>query len=335
MKTTSMMALLLGVAVVSVLVVWQGLETVVALLANAGWPLLLVCLFAPLDQFASSQAWRVLFPAAGRPRTFEALTASWMGSAVNNLLPVASIGGELVKARVIAFRSYPAVDALSTVVVDKTAQAITVLLWALVGIAMLAGASADAALVTGALTGAGLLALGIGGFIAVQLLGGFSAAARPTAKILPGNRIPDLVAGADALDDAIREIYRRIGAVAASCAWRLAGRVILVPEVPLAAYLMGHPIGMAEAVLISGLIVGLKGVAFAVPGALGVQEGGYIAIGALVGIPVDLMLAVSLATRIREIVPSIPFLLAWQHMEGQVLIRRRAEEGTNGPGRPD
>ena len=56
---------------------------------------------------------------------------------------------------------------------------------------------------------------------------------------------------------------------------------------------------MAEAVLISGLIVGLRGVAFAVPVALGVQEGGYIAIGALVGIPVDLMLAVSLATQIR------------------------------------
>ena len=47
------------------------------------------------------------------------------------------------------------------------------------------------------------------------------------------------------------------------------------------------------------------------------------------------MLAVSLATRIREIVPNIPFLLARQHMEGQALIRRRAEEGTNGPGRPD
>ena len=148
-------------------------------------------------------------------------------------------------------------------------------------------------------TGAGLLAISIGGFIAVQLLDGFSAAACPTAKILPGNRIPDLVAGADALDDAIREIYHRIGAVAASCAWRLAGRVMLVPEIPLAAYLMGHPIGMAEAVLISGLIIGLRGVAFAVPGALGIQEGGYIAIGALVGIPVDLMLAVSLATRIR------------------------------------
>jgi hypothetical protein len=167
MKTTSMIALLLGLAVVSVLVVWQGLETVAALLANAGWPLLLVCLFAPLDQFASSQAWRVLFPAAGRPRTFETLAASWMGSAVNNLLPVASIGGELTKARVITFRSYPAVDALSTVVVDKTAQVITVLLWALVGIAMLAGASADAGLVTGTLTGAGLLAIGIGGFISV------------------------------------------------------------------------------------------------------------------------------------------------------------------------
>ncbi len=50
MKTTPIIALLLGLAVVSVLVAWRGLETVAALLANAGWPLLLLCLFAPLDK---------------------------------------------------------------------------------------------------------------------------------------------------------------------------------------------------------------------------------------------------------------------------------------------
>ena len=95
----------------------------------------------------------------------------------------------------------------------------------------------------------------------------------------------------------------------------------------LAGHLMGYPIGLAEAILIKGLIVGLRGVAFTVPGAFGIQEGGFIAIGALIGFPAELMLAVSLASRVREIVPSIPFLLAWQQVEGRALWRRSVAAG--------
>ena len=339
MKTKSLIAIFVGLVAVCLLVIWQGLETVAGLLAEGGWPILLVCLFALPDQGASAAAWRVLFPVSARPGAGQALAASWMGSAVNNLLPVATIGGEVVKARVITFWSYSVGDAVSTVIVDKTVQAIAVLLWALVGIAMLAWVSPEKNIVVGALTGAGLLALGIGGFIAAQVFGGVSFIVRSAAKISGHQAMNGFAVGADALDQAIREIYRRVPAVALSCAWRLAGGVMLVGEIPLAAYLMGRPIGLAEAVLIYGLIVGLRGVAFAVPGALGVQEGGYMAIGALIGIPVDLMLTVSLVTRVREILPNIPFLIAWQHMEGRALFRRRAGapemDKPPGPGKPE
>ena len=324
MKTAPLIGLLAGLAAVGLLVAWQGVDTVAGLLGEAGWGVLLVCFFTVPDQAAGAEAWRRLFPPGRRPRFARALLASWMGSAVNTLLPVASIGGEVVKARLLTLWSHAGTDAASTTIVDKTVQAIVVLLWALVGIAMLVALAPSPAVVTGALAGAALLALGIGGFIAVQLLGSFSFLARGAARVTRAQRWADLVGGAAELDAAIRAIYRRPLALAASSAVRLAARLVMVGEVMLVAYLMGHSIGLAEAVLIKGLIVGLRGVAFAIPGAFGVQEGGYIAIGALLGVPADLMLALSLATRVRDIVPSIPFLLAWQHAEGRALWRRRS-----------
>ena len=162
---------------------------------------------------------------------------------------------------------------------------------------------------------------------------------RWVGKIAGRQTMNGVAVGADTLDRKIREIYRRVPAVGMSLSWRLAGRVMLVGEIPLAAYLMGHPIGLAEAVLIHGLIVGLRGVAFAIPGGLGVQEGGFMAIGALIGIPVDLMLTVSLATRAREILPSIPFLVVWQHQEGRTLFGHRKDspepDVSPGPEKPE
>ena len=132
------------------------------------------------------------------------------------------------------------------------------------------------------------------------------------------------VDGAAELDHAIGAIYRRPGALFVAVALRFGARTVLVGEVVLAAHLMGYSLGLAEAVLIKGLIIGLRGASFAVPGGLGIQEAGYVAIGVLLGMPADLMLALSLATRVREVVPSIPFLLAWQHDEGRALWRRRS-----------
>ena len=324
MKTKSAIGLLIGLAALVLLFAWQGVAAVIELLGEAGWSLLLVCLFSPPHQLLGSEAWRRLFPASRRPGVARTLLASWMGSSVNSLLPVATIGGEVVKARVLALWSVSVIDTASTAVVDKTVQAIVVLIWALTGIAILAAVAPDERVVTGALVGAVLLALGIAGFIAVQVGGTVPFIARAAAKVGMADRWHRLIRGAADLNAAIRAIYRRPGAIALGCALRLTGRVVLVGEVVLASHLMGHPIGLAEAVLIKGLIGAVRGASFAVPGGLGLQEGGYIGIGILLGMPAQLMLAISLATRVREIVPDIPFLLAWQHTEGRALWRRRS-----------
>ncbi len=47
-------------------------------------------------------------------------------------------------------------------------------------------------------------------------------------------------------------------------------------------------------------------------GALGVQEGGLVMLGRVIGLGPETALALSLAKRVRELVLGIPGLIAWQ-----------------------
>jgi hypothetical protein len=53
----------------------------------------------------------------------------------------------------------------------------------------------------------------------------------------------------------------------------------------------------------------IRGAAFAIPGALGVQEGGYLLLASLIGLPPNAGLALSLAKRTREILLGLPGLI--------------------------
>jgi uncharacterized membrane protein YbhN (UPF0104 family) len=65
----------------------------------------------------------------------------------------------------------------------------------------------------------------------------------------------------------------------------------------------------------------VRGAAFIVPGAIGVQEGGFIALCAIFGIPAPTAIALSLVKRLPELLLGIPGLLIWQGLEGRHLLR--------------
>ena len=71
--------------------------------------------------------------------------------------------------------------------------------------------------------------------------------------------------------------------------------------------------------------IAIRGAAFLVPGALGVQEGGFILLSNLLGIPGEIALALSLVPRVRELALGIPGLAAWQLVEARAPV---AEPGT-------
>ena len=66
---------------------------------------------------------------------------------------------------------------------------------------------------------------------------------------------------------------------------------------------------------IESLIYCTRALAFFVPSAVGVQEGGYIMIGAALGLAPDLALSLSLLKRGRDLLIGVPALVSWQLLE--------------------
>ena len=121
--------------------------------------------------------------------------------------------------------------------------------------------------------------------------------------------IDDLFAQLDAL-------YSNRGGLIRSVTWHLGGWFVGAIEVWVVLNFMGYPIDYGDAVIIESLMHAVRGAAFAVPGALGAQEGGLIVLCAIFGVPPEAALALSLVKRIPDLVIGVPGLLAWQAMEG-------------------
>ena len=87
-------------------------------------------------------------------------------------------------------------------------------------------------------------------------------------------------------------------------------------EVWIALWALGIPGGFPQAIVLEGVAQGVRSAMFFVPGALGIQEGGYVVVGRLLGIPAEMGLALALIRRVRELAFGIPGLIAWQIIEG-------------------
>jgi uncharacterized membrane protein YbhN (UPF0104 family) len=136
---------------------------------------------------------------------------------------------------------------------------------------------------------------------------------------------------AETIDEAIVATYRRRFALSYSSLVRLIGWITGVGEVWLTMRVLGKPLNVVDSFILESLSTGVRGAAFMVPGALGAQEGGMVLFGALLGVPADLALAVSLTKRVRELALGLPGLAAWQWVEGRRWLHRREEKASPAP----
>ena len=305
------------------LVIAQGAGDLVSALETAGWGLALVALFHLVPMAADARGLQSLLPPARRLPFRTMLAARWLGESVNGLLPAAQIGGNVVKARRLAQCGVAAPAAAAGVVADLTLGVFTQIVFTLWGLALLIAVVDDAALAGPLLGGTAVMALLLWAFYRLQQQGLFAPLAAVAAR-LPGIGSGTARGGAAGVDDALRAIYRDRRTLLAAGSWRLAGWLVGAGEVWLAMHFLGHPVGWVEALVLESLGQAVRAAAFAVPGALGVQEGGYLVLGALLGLPPATALALALAKRVRELLLGLPGLLFWQWCEGSGWYRRRA-----------
>lgn len=316
------LALLAGIAAAIALVFVLGYEAVLANVASIGWGVLLLPVAFLPGLLLAALSWQLLFRPGKAPTVAAALYGKWIASSVNALLPLAGLSGDIVRLRLLMQSGTSGADAGASIIVEKTVEAVTVVLWALVGIAFLVGFQADRTLIVGALSAAALLTLGILGFIAVQHRGMFSfLAGRFGGK--RGSRLRATLAdGAAGLDTVTRGLYEHRGRLALATGLRFLARAAQTLEVWLVFALMGQAIGPWEAIMLKSLTASLRNAAFFVPGGWGVQEAAFLILGTAVGFSSEVMLAVALAVRARELLVAAPGLLAWQVSEGRHFRKR-------------
>ena len=93
-------------------------------------------------------------------------------------------------------------------------------------------------------------------------------------------------------------------------------------------HFLGAPVSWGEALILESLGTAVRNAAFPVPAGLGAQEGGFLLLGAALGIPPPLCLALSLAKRARELIVGLPALAAWAWLEGRESRAPRFARGT-------
>jgi putative membrane protein len=309
-----------GLLLFLALLLSQGLSAILATLAVAGWGLLAVTAFHLIPLLIDALAIRVLYRHGQTPHVLlDAVFTRWIGESANSLMPAGQLGGPVFMARYLAQRGMPMAQSAAVITVSTTLQTFAQILFALLGVLLLgarAGGVSEHALRTMALLASGFLALQIVGFYYLQRRGFFSKLLRLVTRLAGSQKLSGLMVQAQAIDVAVHETYSRSGPVAASFLASLVGWLIGAGEVYLILWYVGHPVSWVTALLLESLGQAVRGAAFAVPGALGVQETGYVLLAPLAGLTPDVALALSLAKRVRELLLGLPGLL-YLHFSGR------------------
>ncbi len=302
---------LVACAVVAIPVIgnWSGVAAVARTAVRAAW--LLPCLVALhlFQLLLSGIAWRKLLPAP---------VASWpvfyrlrvVREGIDSLLPVAQVGGEIVGARLLARRGVTAGLAGASVIVDVTIELFTQVAFLLLGLIALAAIAGRSARGLGVEALAGGLAVLIAFVLAQRfgLLRVLEVLLRGIARRWPAFGDMSL----DGLHAAALALYRRPRALLRGAGLHLLAWMLGTLETWAVLTVLGLAPTPAQAFVVESLGMAARSAGFAIPAALGAQEGGFVLAALAVGLPAGPALALSLVKRVREVLVGLVGLALWR-----------------------
>jgi putative membrane protein len=317
MKLLSRLVALAGLAAAIWLVLKSHPMAAFDAMRAAGGGLLVAALAHLLSMPLNARAWQILMRGARRPSLLTMVHCVWLRESVNNLLPVARIGGELVSFRLLCRAGVRSAPAAASIVADMQLNLISQLVFTMVGIGFLFGHanSGSLRLASDLAWGVAVLAPLLVLFAMVQHARPFERMSRIVNRVTSG-KLTQLIGASARIDRSLQLIWRRrVTIVRYLFVWQPAQRLATSLEIWLALYFLGVPVGFWEAVVIESLIGAINSAAFFVPGGLGVQEGGFMLIGGALGLDPSTCLALAGARRLRDLVMYLPGLVAWQLAE--------------------
>ncbi len=314
MKRGVPFALFAGLVVLAALIDWQGAGAVTAAAVAVGSGMFAVVAFHLVPIALATAAWFLLLGRRWSGGYGYLIMARWVREGVNALLPVAQVGGDIVGVRLLMRAGAAATPVGASVIADKTMEAVSQLVVASAALTLVISGPGTGG-IEGLLPGLAVATVLIGGFLLAQRWGLLRLAERLLVKAAgAAGAEPDAFRGIHEAVWATYRDWRRCTAALAlhALAWS-SGAV----EVWLILRFMGHPVGLGQAFALESLGQAVRSAAFAIPGALGAQEAGYMALMQMVGLPAEIGLALSLVKRVRQIVLGVPALLVWQWLEAR------------------
>jgi putative membrane protein len=318
-RTMGWLAAAAGLALLAALIQAEGWPGIAAAVERAGWALLLIVPARVVTQALDTRAWRLLLDPFDPGRAAGPAFLLWVAfvrEAVNRLLPVANIGGEVVGVRLARRRIPDAAGVAASVVVEVLLTIAVLYLFCGLGAVLMLRLAAGPGLV-GVVVAALLLSLPL-----PLLAGWWLARGAPFARVerwarrLAGPR--HLLDGAR-IDAGIQCLFARHGLLARAALWSLLSYVLGTFETWYVLALLGHPVGLQAALAIEALTQAVRHAGFMVPAGLGVQEAAVLLFGQLAGVGGDVALALALVKRMREIATGVPALVSWQWCELRTL----------------
>ncbi|MDS0793602.1 lysylphosphatidylglycerol synthase domain-containing protein [Burkholderia pseudomultivorans] len=308
----------IGIGILVALGLRDGVGDVVQMLARAGYALLWLVPFHALPLLLDAYAWhRLLDRRASLPFLWWIATVR---EAVNRLLPVVGIGGELVGIRLARWQVSDASRVTASVIVEVLVTIVVQYAFAALGLVLLLATTHD---MGGGTIGVALLLtlpLPVLGVVLMRRGGIFHAIERFAGRLLGDSH--RLLQGVDGkrLDADIDALMSRTQLLFGAFFWQLAGYVLGALEIYWALALLGHPVSISGAIAIEAMTQAVRHAAFMVPGGLGVQEATVVLLAQMFGVDRDTALSLALVKRGREVLFSSLSLVSWQLAE---LLRTR------------
>jgi putative membrane protein len=333
MKVLTPLAAIVGLALLTGLTAYYGFAPVGQAVASAGWGAALVVLARAVAVGGAGIGWGLLVPGAlvHRPGLF--VGVRFVREAINCLFPVAQVGGDLIGARLLTFFGVGPGLAFASVLVDIFVQVATLLVFVLAGVGLLLAESDDHGLALTVSYGLLVAVPAIAGFFVVLRLGASQSVTQRLVRFAE-QREWAAAEHVASLSQNLQRLWQHRNGLLGSLLVHAGLWVFGATEVWVALAFMGHPVTVLDAVAIESVGQAVRAAAFAMPGGLGIQDGGLIAVCGAFGVPPEVALALALLKRIAELVLGVPGLLAWQMLEGRRLIVEK-QAAAAGPRRPE
>lgn len=323
MKQFSYIAGLLGLAAAIALIAHQGWGEIATAIDHAGWGLLWLLPFHAIPLLPDVIGWRTLLAPRDPQRRAGIPFLFWVAAvreAVNRLLPVANIGGEIVGIRLVKWRGLDGATVGASIVMEVLLSLVNQYLFTALGILLMVELTRDVGTFS-TVVGALVASLPLPIFLLIVLRHGkvFSRLEALAEKMLGGrSKLAGLIDGSR-LDLEVREQYSRPLRLMVACGWQFVGYVVGSFETWFALRLLGYPVSAWDAIAVEAVTQALRHIIFVVPAGLGVQEGGLVLFGHMIGLPAEAGVALSLVKRMREVGFGLPALISWQWAEARRL----------------